>query len=38
MSPSWCHWMRLVIKNTNTYGLGVGIRTVSKLYRGGGGG
>ena len=24
MNPSWCHWMRL-IRNTNIYGLGVGI-------------
>ena len=35
-NPSWCHWMRLIIRTTNIYGLGVGIGTVSKLYGGGG--
>ena len=35
MSPSWCHWMRIIIRDTNIlYGLGEGICTVSKLYRG----
>ena len=32
MNPSWCHWMHLIIRNTNICGLGVGNRTVSKLY------
>ena len=36
MNPSWCHWMRLIIRATTIYGLGVGIATVSKLYGGGG--
>ena len=24
MNPSWCNWMRLIVRNTNIYGLGVG--------------
>ena len=25
MNPGWCHWMRLIRRNTNIYGLGVEI-------------
>ena len=28
MNPSWCHWMRLIIRNANICGLGVGNWTV----------
>ena len=31
-TPGLCHWMRLIIRNNNIYGLGVGIWTVSMAF------
>ena len=31
-TPGLCHWMRLIIRNNNIYGLGVGIWMVSDIW------
>ena len=37
MNPSWCHWMRLIIRDTNIYCLrGESERFLSYSWEGGG--